>query len=419
MPEISPLGNPSIDDIERAGKQRLARSADDKAANTADARLLFFLNYVECHGRSHNYLTVDVERILFTYTTWLLSGNSIKATDTKPFYIKVGTIKGYLGEVNKHYASHAEPPPYDSRVKSRTKELLDEAAKYEDECIKRAPLSDAVVARAYELAEEENDRHGFRTIVWHFINIGRFAGLRRQEYAMEKEDTIQYYQLPSGQLVARAFLVEDVRFCFEGGVETPRLTELSNDDRDQCVAAGLLYKIQKNRQNRQLQWYNRNRSYPRFCFVNSAFHLVDNALYLGQAWDEPLCVYKAGDVTKMLTGLQMTEYLRFITLLVFPRISTSELNRISSHSIRVYAACLLHEAGKDAAYIKLRLRWLSDCFLGYLRNTNTIREQHNDALDSAHTTMMKCLRFVLSDLPEIPAIGGPVDLSFPDLEDED
>ena len=129
LPEISPLGNPSIDDIERAGKQRLARSADDKAANTADARLLFFLNYVEFHGRSHNYLTVDVERILFTYTTWLLSGNSILATDTNLFYIKVGTIKGYLGEVTKHYAFHAEPPPYDSRAGqvTCTKELLDDA----------------------------------------------------------------------------------------------------------------------------------------------------------------------------------------------------------------------------------------------------------------------------------------------------
>ena len=34
--------NPSIEDIERAGRQRLARSTDDKAANTANARLLFF-----------------------------------------------------------------------------------------------------------------------------------------------------------------------------------------------------------------------------------------------------------------------------------------------------------------------------------------------------------------------------------------
>ena len=373
------------------------------------------MNFVEFIGRSHNYLLFEVERIIFTYTTWLLSGNSILSTADQPFYIKVGTIKGYLGVVNRHYIDQDEHPPYNSRVKSRTVVLLDEAASYEAACIKRAPLTDTVAARAFELAEDEDDRHGFRTVVWHFINIGRFAGLRRQEYAMEKEDTIQTYQLPSGTLVHRAFNVEDVRFCFDGGIETPRLPSLSYADRVLCVAAGLFFKIQKNRQNRQLQWFNRNRRHPRFCFVASAFHLVENALFLGQGWDEPLCVYRAGDTTKMLTGRQMTEYLRFVTTMVFPNISDAELSRISTHSIRVYAAVLLHEAGKDATYIKLRLRWLSDCFLGYLRNTNTIREQHNTALDSAHSTMATCLRFVLSDLPEIPASVGPIDLTLPDL----
>ena len=63
-----------------------------------------------------------------------------------------------------------------------------------------------------------------------------------------------------------------------------------------------------------------------------------------------------------------------------PNITDEELSLYSCHSIRVTACVLLHEAGKDGTYIKLRLRWKSECFQIYLRNTATIRAQHTEAL---------------------------------------
>ena len=72
----------------------------------------------------------------------------------------------------------------------------------------------------------------------------------------------------------------------------------------------------------------------------------------------------------------MTKFLRFVKTLVHPNISDEELQLISVHSIRVEAAVILHEAGKDGPYIKLRLRWLSNCFEVYLRNTKIITQQH-------------------------------------------
>jgi len=49
---------------------------------------------------------------------------------------------------------------------------------------------------------------------------------------------------------------------------------------------------------------------------------------------------------------------------------------------------LLHEAGKDGSYIKLRCRWKSDCFEIYLRNTVKIRRQHAEALQVADNELV-------------------------------
>ena len=55
------------------------------------------------------------------------------------------------------------------------------------------------------------------------------------------------------------------------------------------------------------------------------------------------------------------------------------LAKWSAHSIRVGACISLSEAGKDAPFIQIRLRWRSLAFKDYLRNTVTLAHQHNDA----------------------------------------
>ena len=86
--------------------------------------------------------------------------------------------------------------------------------------------------------------------------------------------------------------------------------------------------------------------------------------------------------------------------------------------LRVYACVLLHEAGKDGPYIKLRLRWLSNCFEVYLRNTDKIRAQHNDALDASLKSILTlAARTVGMDGPV--HVNGIVNLSMDEVDDED
>ena len=71
------------------------------------------------------------------------------------------------------------------------------------------------------------------------------------------------------------------------------------------------------------------------------------------------------------------------------------------------AAVLLHEAGKDGPYIKLQLRWLSNCFQIYLRNTNRICAQHTVALIDINNDIFQALSDFENNIPHnaVHAIG--------------
>jgi len=91
-----------------------------------------------------------------------------------------------------------------------------------------------------------------------------------------------------------------------------------------------------------------------------------------------------------------------------PNISNEELKLMLVHSIRVFAYVLPHEAGKDGPFIKLRLRWLSNCFEVYLQNTETNNHSRmaNIAISSAN-------------LNEVVFVVGIEDMQMHELEDEE
>jgi len=70
----------------------------------------------------------------------------------------------------------------------------------------------------------------------------------------------------------------------------------------------------------------------------------------------------------------------------------------------VKAARLLHEAGKDGVYIKLRNRWLSSCFQTYLQNTDTIFAQLS-ALGGDNADILQKLALPNTMIPNDPVFS--------------
>ena len=155
-----------------------------------------------------------------------------------------------------------------------------------------------------------------------------------------------------------------------------------------------------------------------FSTTSCHYKVSDTATLSNTEPEDPLCIYKYNKGIQYLTGTAVTAYFCVIYKLVMPNISDGELKLISTHSIRVYACVLLSESGKDGSYIKLLLRWLSNYFEMYLRNTETIGVRQGDALDDAHSRKV-ALAILSTNLTDVVHISGDSDLTMNKLEDED
>jgi hypothetical protein len=358
-----------------------------------------FLKFINSYGLTEKYLTNDVEvtdEIMTRYVVFLQQGFSIK-------HIKIlaGTIEEYLRCVNVYYKKHQFNPPFSKKSESDAAKLVKNQESFEDGPNKREPLHDRVLIRMYELAQEAN-KYGLRRAIWLWTRLGCFGGFRRQEFIMDKRTEIQFYVMPDGTLIVRAFTLKNF-VLFD--VDKMRLArEVALAHRERVMSLGTVYDVQKNRMNNQMITFNREPEYPEFDPVEVGLDIIEMALALGAKEEtDPLCLYRtdAGDV-EYITGDMVTKYFRFVTKLVFPAISDMDLKLLSCHSLRVKAAVILHEAGKDGTYIKLRIRWLSDCFEVYLRNTHTICEQHNTAMRSMNEQLLKAVAVSQLNLPHEP-----------------
>ena len=74
--------------------------------------------------------------------------------------------------------------------------------------------------------------------------------------------------------------------------------------------------------------------------------------------------------------------------------------KYSTHSLRVWACVELDEAGKSPDFIKKRLRWLGESYRVYLRDTNKINQQHNEALQESSQAVMDLIDSDIDNIME-------------------
>ena len=141
------------------------------------------------------------------YVVYLLEGFTLQGR-----HIQADTIYGYMRCVNGHYRKKRYLPPFAKKSDTTAVRLLVAQAKIEDAPDKREPLHDKVIVRMYELSLDEHCEFGARKAIWLWTGLGRFGGFRRQEFAMDKSDEIQYYVKPNGELIVRAFTLSNFIF---------------------------------------------------------------------------------------------------------------------------------------------------------------------------------------------------------------
>ena len=243
-------------------------------------------------------------------------------------------------------------------------------------------------------------------LICKFVILGRLVGPRGGEWAQKSRNKVDRHEYPgSGRKVVKAFTRSDFEFYDGRGQKITTFTQAS---KLLVVKLVIRWRIQKNRRNGQKVGFKiLSKTYADMDSVLAAFDIYMRSIAIGQTDDLPMAAFLNNNKIEYVTLKDVSTFFQKIAKKVHPKLSKSEIQKYSSHSIRVWACVTLDEAGKSASFIKARLRWLGESFRTYLRDTNAIHEQHAEVAQKALAEVMAML-------------GSNIDESMtPQLIDED
>jgi hypothetical protein len=192
----------------------------------------------------------------------------------------------------------------------------------------------------------------------------------------------------------KAFVPNDYRVILHDYTRLVGLAILSRPLKD-IAQMFLKWRYQKNQQNGEERLYtpNKDPTAP-WCFVSNVYRslerfqaLMSRDRTLNPA-TTPLAVYwhPQSESVRLITCTDTERLIRDAAAHCYklhPVNDKTAIMRWSSHSFRVGACVLLHSMGFSVLDIQWLLRWLSNAFAVYLRNTTVLADKHQAALDRA------------------------------------
>ena len=224
-----------------------------------------------------------------------------------------------------------------------------------------------------------------------WFECGLFAGFRLSEWAQEASASrMETFQLDvHGD--AKALCLGDVRFASSTGARVSAADAVAAPPGTQFDKCWITFRTQKNGENGEEKLFTRNTNRGGMCFVSAMLRIVRRFARIRSAQDlaTPLALYKGSptcDAPSFVTSVQIEKMMRSLASKVYslhPVKDKAKLQRWSSHSLRVAACMILHALGFTETQIKFLLRWRSNAFMMYLRNSAILANFQNEVLDRA------------------------------------
>jgi len=320
--------------------------------------------------------------LLSCYVVSLIQGETIKN-----IRIRHATLRGYLAQAIRLHLQRQLPDPTEPSFLGDDDDLisplLNTVRAYEQVKGRKEMIFDSMMAHMLLLGKLAfPDSLHSALVDW--IILGRVTGARRSEWCQDGPNI----EMTEPTLVhevsePKAFLAEDFTFFDING---NRIYTLTDKHRSSVDYVNIRWRFQKNGDNGQVIPYKRDYDRPDVCPVMAAFRIIRRAQDLNLPSSLPVAIYASGsspDSTpyKHIQASQVVKFLRTSAQSAFQlNPKDKSLMRWTCHSIRITAANLLHRAGMSDSYIQTRLRWKSNTFLMYLRNTFYSADKHTAAL---------------------------------------
>ena len=324
---------------------------------------------------------------LALYATHLATGSSLHCKS-----LKASTIASYLLDVAKFLGRYREVDPRfrstaDTKLAPAIAKILDEQKRWESVPNRREPFTLEMHKYIAKSAAAKADDCCLDAALANWTICNLYAGCRGIEW-LQTDSTRQYLQSYHLNRFgnAYAFTIQDVQCTTESSQILSLQEALQTPTKVGSIR--LRFEEQKNGENGETKLFVRNHKNAAICFVTNFMQILLRHAKLAKSNPKlPLSIYRTNEGrTCNITSADVEHRIRNAASKLFnldPITHRTELQKWSSHSLRVGACTTLYAMGFHEMEIKHLLRWKSNAFMTYLRNLAVTSRRHNEAIHDA------------------------------------
>lgn len=290
--------------------------------------------------------------------------------------IKSTTIRNYITDSAQLYVKRDLPNPYTwpGLKFNFPKKLISALARYEKVARRKEVITDGMFLYIDELAKNA-DEDSLIVALKDWLAFSRYAGPRRSEWCQTTKT--KYEMVINGPSEARAFIFGDFEFFDASECQL----EVATSNFEDVLVSSSTWRFQKNGDHGEKRRYYRDDVNPRWCATRAQWNIAKRAQRLGIPAHEPIAKYRdSNGSVYFIRDTDVADLLRQAARVVHGITDPEKLALWSCHSCRVTPCNELHRLGYSDIFIKHRLRWNSDAFMGYLRDTIHAARQHTQSM---------------------------------------
>jgi len=317
--------------------------------------------------------TFDQDYVAACYTLSLTQGHTL--TSRK---ITTQCIKNYLQAARIPKRHNPLSNSNELSFPPLVQDVLSKHSKLESVPNRREPVTISMLTYWNTLALQSLHPDSLESAQFDWFVLGMLAGFRKSEWL---QDSFEYRKTKTFNLnvdgSTKAFIASDFQF-----INTPTTCKTEKHSSHNIPhLLQITWRFQKNGQNGQQITFLHNNQNPRFSPVPAAQRILARARRLGVPSTSPIAVFSNNGALQYMHHNIIESAIKKCAQHVY-NCTPTQLKLYSCHSIRVGACVLLHSTQPDPLYIQFRLRWRSQSFISYLRNTPRLASLHNNILNT-------------------------------------
>ena len=222
--------------------------------------------------------------------------------------------------------------------------------------------------------------------------MGHHYGFRKSEWVQDSKDLRkkEFQRIPNGEV--QAFRRSDFTYISPDGTRISQNDQTILDEDDPNIdQVSVCWRYQKNGDNGQSKTHKRNIEHPELCAVRASLRIRRRSQMCGGNSHDPMALFRNNRTghAQFISDKHVESHLQRVAKTVYQISDKKDLSRWTCHSVRVGACVSLFNQEKGEAFIQFQLRWRSQSWRDYIRDSPTLSDQHIKASNANWDAMLE------------------------------